>query len=159
MSRQRRSKTQAGLRDITLLPILQAALTDHRACSRPVDPEQPVFPTRNGTLRDKDNVRNRVLAPAIKRANELLAQRGQRLLPAGLSPYKLRHTSASILIACGEDPASVMAQLGHTDPNFTLRVYTDMMRRDPQERTRLNALVRQINLGKGSVDPPLNQAL
>jgi hypothetical protein len=28
----------------------------------------------------------------------------------------------SILAACGEDPAYVMAQLGHTDPKFTLRV-------------------------------------
>jgi integrase len=58
-----------------------------------------------------------------------------------VTPHKLRHTSASILVACGEDPASVMAQLGHTDPKFTLRVYTHLMRRDPTERARLKALV------------------
>lgn len=34
-----------------------------------------------------------------------------------------------------------MAQLGHTDPKFTLRVYTHVMRRGPAERARLKALV------------------
>lgn len=34
-----------------------------------------------------------------------------------------------------------MAQLGHTDPKFTLRVYTHMMRRGSEERERLKALV------------------
>jgi hypothetical protein len=34
-----------------------------------------------------------------------------------------------------------MAQLGHTDPKFTLRVYAHIMRRGPAERTRLKALV------------------
>jgi integrase len=34
-----------------------------------------------------------------------------------------------------------MAALGHTDPKFTLRVYTHLMRRDADERQRLAALV------------------
>ena len=34
-----------------------------------------------------------------------------------------------------------MTQIGHTDPGFTLRVYTHMMSRDPEERARLKALV------------------
>jgi hypothetical protein len=34
-----------------------------------------------------------------------------------------------------------MAQLGHTDPKFTLRIYTHLMHRDPAERQRLKALV------------------
>lgn len=46
-----------------------------------------------------------------------------------------------MLIARGEDPAYVMAQLGHADPKFTLRVYTHAMRRDGDERARLRALV------------------
>jgi integrase len=78
----------------------------------------------------------------IARANELLEARGSVPLPDGLSPHKLRHTFASILIACGEDPASVMYQLGHTDPAFTLRVYAHVMRRGQTERRRLQALVR-----------------
>lgn len=54
---------------------------------------------------------------------------------------KLRHTFASILVAIGKDPTSVMQQLGHTDPAFTLRVYSHMMRRSDEEREQLKALV------------------
>jgi integrase len=136
-----RSKTQAGLREITLLPVLRDELAAHKARAYRSGPDNPVFPTGTGGMRDKDNLRNRVLAAAIDRADELLAERGQLPLPGGLTPHKLRHTFASILVACGEDPASVMAQLGHTDPKFTLRVYTHLMRRDPGERARLRAVV------------------
>ncbi len=34
-----------------------------------------------------------------------------------------------------------MQQLGHTDPAFTLRVYSHMMRRSDEEREELKALV------------------
>jgi len=136
-----RSKTQAGLREIPLLPILRDEVLDHKANSNPSGPDDLVFPTGTGGTRDKDNLRNRILAAAAKRADELLDDRGQTPLPRGLTPHKLRHTFASILVACGEDPASVMAQLGHTDPKFTLRVYTHLMRRGPAERARLRALV------------------
>jgi integrase len=136
-----RSKTQAGLREITLLPLLRDELATHKADSTRTGPDDPVFPTSTGSLRDKDNLRVRVLAPVLRRADTLLADRGHPPLPAGVTPHKLRHTFASILVACGEDPASVMAQLGHTDAKFTLRVYTHLMRRDPAERARLRALV------------------
>jgi integrase len=69
-----------------------------------------------------------------------------------VTPHKLRHTFASILVACGEDPASVMAQLGHTDPSFTLRIYTHLMRRDPAERARLKALVHGEPLDPRTAD-------
>jgi integrase len=77
----------------------------------------------------------------VARRSEGLEERGQTPLPRGVTPHKLRHTFASILIATGEDPASVMSQLGHTDPKFTLRVYTHIMRRGPAERAQLKALV------------------
>ena len=44
-------------------------------------------------------------------------------------------------MAIGKDPTYVMQQLGHTDPAFTLRVYSHMMRRGDAERDRLKALV------------------
>jgi integrase len=141
-----RSKTQAGLREILLLPILRDELAAHKACAYRSGPDDLVFPTGTGGLRDKDNLRNRILAAAADRADELLQKRGHTPLPKGLTPHKLRHTFASILVACGEDPASVMAQLGHTDPKFTLRVYTHVMRRDPAERQRLKALVHDGNV-------------
>ena len=136
-----RSKTQAGLREITLLPVLRDELAAHKAGAYRCGADDLVFPTGTGGIRDKDNLRNRILAAAVERADDLVEQRDQMPLPKGLTPHKLRHTFASILVACGEDPASVMAQLGHTDPKFTLRVYTHIMRRDPAERHRLKALV------------------
>jgi integrase len=136
-----RSKTQAGLREVILLPLLRDELAAHKATVSDAGPETPVFISASGRARDKDNLRNRVLDPILKRTDEILVSRGAAPIPGRISPHKLRHTFASILVACGEDPASVMAQLGHTDPKFTLRVYTHLMRRDEDERQRLRALV------------------
>jgi integrase len=137
-----RSKTQAGLREIDLLPVLRDTLATHKANAYRSGPDDLVFPTETGGRRDRNNLRSRTLGLAIKRADELLAKRGQPSLPRGLTTHKLRHTFASILVACGEDPASVMAQLGHAHPAFTLRVYTHLMRRGKEERARLKALVQ-----------------
>jgi integrase len=57
------------------------------------------------------------------------------------------HTFASILDVRGEDPPTVMGQLGHTDAAFTLRVYSHAMRRDSGDRDCLQALVEGRDLG------------
>ncbi|HMT04078.1 MAG TPA: site-specific integrase [Solirubrobacterales bacterium] len=137
-----RSKTQAGLREITMLPLLRDILAVHKARAYRSGPDDLTFPTGTGGRRDPDNLRTRILAPVIERANELLEGRGQVPLPIGLTTHKLRHTFASVLVAIGEDPHSVMTQLGHTDPKFTMRVYTHGMARGTEERARLKALVR-----------------
>lgn len=49
-------------------------------------------------------------------------------------------TFASALVTLGEDPAYVMAQLGHTDAGFTLSVYARTMRRRDGERELLGAV-------------------
>lgn len=149
-----RSKTQAGLREIVLLPLLRDELSAHKARAYRSGADDPVFPTGTGGHRDKDNLRNRILASAVERADHLLEARGQTPLPHGVTPHKLRHTFASILIATGDDPASVMAQLGHTDPKFTLRVYTHIMRRGPAERAQLNALVKGDEIEPASLPTP-----
>ncbi len=135
------SKTDAGVRDVRIVPVLREELTTHKMSVRSAGPDALVFPTSTGSRRDKDNARERVIRPVVKRAGELLAERGQEPLPDGISAHKLRHTFASLLVACGEDPAYVMAQMGHTDPAFTLRVYAHAMRRDDEARKRLKALL------------------
>jgi integrase len=152
-----RSKTQAGLREIKIVPVLRDILAAHKAAAHRSGPEDLVFPTGTGGRRNKDNLRVAVLLRTFARADELLERRGHVPLPKGLSAHKLRHTFASVLIACGEDPASVMAQLGHTDPGFTLRVYTHAMSRDPAERARLKALVAGERASPGP--PPSPSAL
>lgn len=154
-----RSKTQAGLREIPIRPLLRDALVAHKATSKKAGPDDLVFPHVNGGRRDRNSLRSGVLVDAFARADEILVERGHVPLPAGLSAHKLRHTFASLLVACGEDPASVMRQLGHTDPGFTLRVYTHMMVRSTEERERLKALVRGERLGAPAVARPLDGAI
>lgn len=139
-----RSKTQAGLREIHMrpIPILRNVLAVHKAATYRGDPDAHLFLNVNGGAFNKDTLRKGVLDKAFERADELLRSRGQNPLPIGLTAHKLRHTFASVLVAIGEDPASVMRQLGHKDAAFTLEVYTHMMNREPEERNRLKALVK-----------------
>ena len=84
-----------------------------------------------------------MLDKAIAGADKTLTKAHEAPLPDGLTPHKLRHTFASILVALGVDPGSVMDQLGHADPAFTLRIYRHGMRRDPAAKLRLRALVKR----------------
>lgn len=136
-----RSKTSAGLREISMMAILRDILGSHEAREGGGEPDDRAFPTEGGGRRDNTGL-GMLLKAVFERAEELLRDRSQQPLPRGLSPHKLRHTFGSILVALGEDPISVMAQLGHTDPTFTMRVYTHLMRRSPEERARLKALAR-----------------
>jgi integrase len=149
-----RSKTQAGLREIPMEGVLRDILAIHKARAYRSGPDDLVFPTGTGARRTKDNLRQRVLELAFERADEILVGRGMIPLPIGVTAHKLRHTFASMMIACGEDPVSVMEALGHTDPAFTLRVYTHMMRRDKGERDRLKALVRGERVLALEAPPP-----
>lgn len=149
-----RSKTDAGLREIKIQPILRDILASYKAENYRGDPDELVFPTLTGGRRDADNLRSTVLAPVLERADELLVARGLVPLPKALTTHRLRHAFASILIALGEDPISVMRQIGHTDPAFTLRVYTHLMSRDQADRERLKALIRGERVIAHPAPPP-----
>ena len=47
-----RSKTEAGIREVQLLPLLRDELAAHRARSQPTGPDDLVFPMSNGRERD-----------------------------------------------------------------------------------------------------------
>ncbi len=149
-----RSKTAAGLREIPMQPILRDILGAHKASAYGAKPDSPVFANANGKRLDSNYLRSRVVRPAVARADELLEARGLIPIPKGLTTHKLRHTFASILVACGEDPISLMRQIGHTNANFTLRVYTHLMSRDTSERERLKALVRGERVITHEAPPP-----
>jgi integrase len=137
----RASKTDAGLRQIDILPTLRDELATYKAGAANADPDGYVFATTCGSEPKQGNIRRRALDKAVARANEKLIEAGDVPLPEGVTPHKLRHTFASILVALGVDPGSVMDQLGHADSGFTLRVYRHGMRRDDPARRRLQALV------------------
>jgi integrase len=107
-----RSKTRAGIRRVTLFPLLADLLTSHRHASPDAGPEALVFPSAASTQRDKDNLRSRVLDPVLVETDRVLLAAGHPPLPGRITPHKLRHAFASILMGRGEDPTLVMAQLG-----------------------------------------------
>jgi integrase len=136
----RAAKTEAGMRRINILPILCSELANYRA-QRKLATDGLVFPTGSGRQHGASNVRRRVLAKSVQRANKALRNVGADPLPDGLTPHSLRRTFASILFAVGETPPYVMAQMGHTSANLTLSVYARQMDRRDGEPERLRALV------------------
>ncbi len=135
------AKTDAGRRDVRLLAVLRDELATLKARAADPRPEGYVFATARGGRQSPSNVRQRILAKAVERANERLGEADELPLPDGLTPHGLRRTFASVLYALGESPAEVMAQLGHTHPGLALRIYASAMRLDEGEKERLRALV------------------
>jgi integrase len=140
------SKTDAGVREVELLPLLREELAMHKAGCRNAGGNALVFATGSGGRQNQSNIRNRVLAGSVKLANERREDAGLGPLPSGLTPHSLRRTFISLVLAAGEDPPYVMRQVGHSDPKVTLGIYAQVMLRKDGERERLRALVR----GKGS---------
>ena len=126
----RDAKTPAGIREVDMSPWLRDELLTYRQSLGAVPSTAPVFPTRTGKRRNKDNVRTRVIAPTVRRANELREAAGGSPLPPGVTPHALRHTFISFLLEAGASPRYVMGQVGHTDPKTTLRIYAHLLRRD-----------------------------
>ncbi len=112
---------------VTLPPRLMRALLEHKEHSPFDSDDDLVFPTWRGRHDNPSNVRVRVLKPAIARANRRLELEDKSLIPK-VTPHGLRYTFCSLLIAQGEDVATVAAQMRHSDPTTTLRIYTQVMK-------------------------------
>ena len=148
------AKTDAGVREVELLPALRGELAEHKAGTGDARPDGLVFATSKGTPQTATNVRRRVLANAVEKADKRLAKEEKSPLPERLTPHSLRRTFASLLFALGRTAPEVMEQLGHTDPKLTLRIYARAMRRDVGETARLRVLVE----GNGAEAGPLSEA-
>lgn len=138
--RVRRSKTEAGVREVDILPPLADELSELKARRNP-GRDDLVFATSRGGKDSASNVRMRILAKAVEDANEKLIDDGHEPIPPGLTPHSLRRTYASLLFAIGTDLPTAMDQLGHVTERMTLGVYARTMRRRDGERERLHALV------------------
>jgi integrase len=134
------AKTNAGMRSVNILPVLHEELASYRAKLTSSDAAL-MFGTSTGRQHGATNIRRRVLARAVERANAERAVTGLEPLVEGLTPHSLRRTFASLLFAIGETPPYVMAQMGHTSANLTLSVYARQMLRRDGEPERLRALV------------------
>jgi integrase len=134
-------KTDAGERIVYLLPLLRDELLAYRASLREVAPQQRVFGSATGNRQSESNVRSRVLAKAVAKANERLERDEGAPIAVKLTPHSLRRTFASLLYALGEARPFVMRQMGHTSPSLALAVYAREMDRRDGEPERLRALV------------------
>jgi integrase len=87
------AKTEAGARDIKLLPVLRDELDHYKLTRDTARPDDHVFTTAKGRPRNRTNARQRVIIPVVERADEQLAERTLPPLPIGVTARKLRHTS------------------------------------------------------------------
>lgn len=139
------SKTQAGIREIELplwlVDELRSYIASLPSLGQSTAPGAYLFPTSKGGRRDPDRLNDRIVVKAAERASTERAERGLPPLPR-VTPHALRRTYASLAIAAGRDPKFVMAQLGHTDPEFTLRVYAQVVKRQRQDKALIWELMR-----------------
>jgi integrase len=87
-----------------------------------------MFPNRNGRRQSVGNVERR-FKTAIRRANRRLGEIGLQPIDEAATPHSLRRLYASLRFALGDDPVYVAAQLGHTEPGFSMKVYASAVRR------------------------------
>ena len=135
------AKTDAGVREVDLLPVLQDELATWKATARDSAPAAYLFPSGTGKQQRPENIRGRVMKLSVRRADENLDDEDRAPLPAGLTPHSLRRTYISLLLATGYEVPYVMAQAGHRDPKVTLGIYAKVMYREAGGRERLAALI------------------
>ena len=136
------------LRDVPIDPQVSAALAEHIQHFPPVDVTLPwltptgpkvthrlVFTSSTGTALWSNGFNDERWKPALASAGIIpVPEKGKRHAAArehGM--HALRHFYASVLLDAGENIKALSLYLGHSDPGFTLRVYTHLM---PSSETR-----------------------
>jgi integrase len=149
----RAAKTNQGVREIDITPWLRKELLAYKQGLGAVQPNGLVFPTRTGTMRDKDNLNRRVVQPVQRAAANLRAERGLPALPAQLSAHVFRRTYATLMIEAGASPRYVQHQLGHGSAKLTLEVYTRVS--DSRDRSSLGRAFDELVAGVQRDETPL----
>ena len=146
------AKTSAGRRHLELPTIVRAALDRRRAELDP-RPAEWIWASAAGTKRDRNNVRNRLLAPVLELAADLLEERGQRPLPARVdaegnptgvrvTPHVFRRTAMTYWAWADRNQRWAMGQAGHKSAKMTLEAYQQTFPRDPDARAQVVAWLR-----------------
>src|SRR6185436_12919106 len=86
-------------------------------------------PTRAPSADNRPQTLRGAFKTAIRHANKELAKLGIEQISERVTPHSLRRAFASLRAASGGAPAYIAEQLGHTDPRFTLSVYTRAVKR------------------------------
>jgi integrase len=105
------AKTESSLRDIPMLPMVKEALLAQQECRHPES--DYVFSTRDGNPIDAHNFANRIWYPLLR----YLGLDKRR-------PYQTRHTTATLMLASGENPEWIARLMGHTNTQMLFTVYS-----------------------------------
>ncbi len=105
------AKNETSLRDIPMLPIVREALESQRALRHPHSAY--VFCSRDGNPIDAHNFTTRVWYPLLRYLD--LAKR---------RPYQTRHTTATLMLASGENPEWIARLMGHANTQMLFTVYS-----------------------------------
>lgn len=137
------TKTKKSRRSIPLTPGLAAKLKKHRKqqleqrmkLGKAYTNLDLVFATEIGTPINYRNLTLRYYDKILESA---------KLHEKGFVLYSLRHTCATLLLACGENPKVVSERLGHSGVKMTLDTYSHVLP-DMQQKAseRLNNLLYQ----------------
>ncbi|HTD57414.1 MAG TPA: site-specific integrase [Solirubrobacteraceae bacterium] len=141
------SKTPTGVRHVEITPSLRDELLAYRADKirhgYPTGPDTPFFCTRSGKRWDESNVRERILEPAVKLANERLTEPGLPPLPH-VTPHTLRRTYVSImLLATNFDVTYVQHQVGRRKQDDPRRVCATLGSSQARPRSCLRRAARR----------------
>lgn len=122
------TKTDSSQRDIQMTQVVYDALMRQEAATRELS--EYVFCNREGKPLDNKNFADRVWAPLLRHLGLKLRR-----------PYQMRHTAATLWLACGEAPEWIARQLGHCSTEMLFRVYSryvpNLTRRDGSAIDRL----------------------
>lgn len=146
------AKTSAGRRHLELPATVRDALDRRRADLDP-RPGDYIWASAAGTKRDRNNVRNRLLAPILELTAQLLAERGQRPLPVRVdaegaasgirvTPHVFRRTAMTYWAWADRNQRWAMGQAGHKSAKMTLEAYQQTFPRDPEARAQVVAWLR-----------------
>lgn len=105
------AKTESSLRDIPMLPTVKEALLSQQQHRHPES--EYVFCSRDGRPIDAHNFANRIWYPLLR----YLGLDKRR-------PYQTRHTTATLMLASGENPEWIARLMGHTNTQMLFTVYS-----------------------------------
>ena len=149
------TKTQNASRDINITDGLLALLIAHRNQTPYKAQNDPVFATAKGTIRDKDNLNERIIQPVATMARELIAEDEAKssttgegrdidiVLPADITAHTFRRTFCGFCTEVEKDPDYVRGQMGHADPKFTQRVYNRVRQWSGEPDPRVGAWMKR----------------
>ncbi len=105
-------KTEAGIREVKLLPPAVMALNTQKSHTFMTGQEVFHNPRTNSPWEGDGAIRKTAWVYALKKAGVRYRR-----------PYQTRHTYASMMLTAGENPVWVATQMGHRDWSMIIRVY------------------------------------